>query len=124
MFVFIGTNVLGNVFLSHGLHHSAATMSASFFDYIHAVNPWTLTGVCFLIAWLACDLALLSRADLSYILPFTASSNVLIAIAGHFGLHEHISISRGIGILMISLAVLLAETTPDRTTKRTLESLR
>ena len=124
MVIFIVTNVLGNVALSHGLHHSAATMSASFFDYIHAVNAWTLTGVCLLIVWMACDLALLSRADLSYILPFTASSNVLIAFAGHFWLHEHISMARGIGILMISLAVLLAETTPDRTTKRTKDSFR
>jgi uncharacterized membrane protein len=118
------TNVLGNVALSHGLHHSAATMSVSFFDYIHAVNPWTLTGISLLIVWMACDLALLSRADLSYVLPFTASSNVLIAFAGHFWLHEHISMARGIGILMISLAVLLAETTPDRTTKPTQDRLR
>jgi uncharacterized membrane protein len=124
MLVFVVTNVLGNVALSHGLHHSAVTISASFSDYIDAVNLWTLIGVCFLIVWMACDLALLSRADLSYIVPVTASSNVLIALAGHFGLHERISVARGTGILMISVAVLLAETTPDRTTKRTKNGFR
>jgi bacterial/archaeal transporter family protein len=124
VFAFVGTNVLGNVALSRGLHHSGVTVPASAFDHIRIASPWTITGICLLAAWVAFDLALLSRADLSYILPVTASSNVLIALAGHFWLHEHISVARGIGILMISSAVLLAETTPDRTTKRTRDSFR
>ena len=70
-----------------------------------------------LAIWIVTDLALLSRADLSFVLPVIASSYVLIAIAGHFVLGEKISGLRWLSILIISLGVLLAETTPDRTTR-------
>jgi drug/metabolite transporter (DMT)-like permease len=63
------------------------------------------------------DLALLSRADLSFVLPVTASSYVLVALLGHFFLHDHISWQRWLGILLISGGVILAEITPSRTTK-------
>jgi drug/metabolite transporter (DMT)-like permease len=63
------------------------------------------------------DLALLSRADLSFVLPVTASAYVLVAIGGHFILHDHISWARWTGIALITLGVILAEETPDRTTK-------
>ena len=69
------------------------------------------------------DLALLSRADLSFVLPVIATSFVLIAIVGHFVLGERVSGLRWLGILLISFGVLLAETTPDRTTRRQGESL-
>jgi drug/metabolite transporter (DMT)-like permease len=63
------------------------------------------------------DLAVLTRADLTYVLPVAASSNVLIAIAGHFWLHEHISALRWLGIFIISVGVFVAETTPDLTAR-------
>ena len=64
------------------------------------------------------DLALLSRADLSFVLPVTASAYVLVAIGGHFILHDHISWIRWTGISLITLGVILAEETPDRTTNK------
>jgi drug/metabolite transporter (DMT)-like permease len=118
----IATQVAGNVFLSHGMRRAGAILSASPLDYIQAINVWTLAGVCMLAAWMVTDLALLSRADLSFVLPVIATSFVLIAIVGHFVLGERVSGLRWIGILLISLGVLLAETTPDRTTRRQGES--
>jgi drug/metabolite transporter (DMT)-like permease len=119
----IATQVAGNVFLSHGMRRAGAIVSASPLDYIRAINAWTIAGVCMLAIWIVMDLALLSRADLSFVLPVIASSYVLIAMAGHFVLGERISGLRWIGILIISLGVLLAETTPDRTTPPQGESL-
>jgi len=84
--------------------------------YGQYINFWTVVGVCILIVWTVTDLAVLSRADLTYVLPVAASANVLLAIAGHFLLHERISTTRWLGILIISGGVLLAESTPDRTT--------
>jgi drug/metabolite transporter (DMT)-like permease len=42
---------------------------------------------------------------------------VLVALLGHFFLHDHISWQRWLGILLISGGVILAEITPSRTTK-------
>ena len=116
--VVIVTNVLGNVSLSHGMHQVGRIVSASPLDYLRAfANPWTILGICVLAVWMLSDLALLSRADLSFVLPVTASAYVLVAIGGHFILHDHISWERWIGIALITLGAILAEETPDRTTK-------
>src|SRR5690348_1235515 len=119
----IATQVAGNVFLSQGMHRAGAILSASPLDYIRAINPWTVAGVCMLAIWMVTDLALLSRADLSFVLPVIATSFVLIAIIGHFALNERVSGIRWVGIVVICIGVLLAETTPDRTTGRQGESL-
>ena len=110
--VVIITNVLGNVSLSRGMHQVGRIVSASPLDYVRAfANPWTILGICVLVVWM------LSRADLSFVLPVTASAYVLVAIGGHFILHDHISWLRWTGIALITLGVILAEETPDRTTK-------
>jgi drug/metabolite transporter (DMT)-like permease len=114
----IATNVLGNVALSRGMHQVGRIISASPFDYLKAfANPWTLLGICILVIWILTDLALLSRADLSFVLPVTASAYVLVAICGHFFLHDRISWERWAGIVLITGGVILAEETPARTTK-------
>jgi drug/metabolite transporter (DMT)-like permease len=114
----IATNVLGNVSLSHGMQQVGRIISASPLDYLKAfANPWTLLGICVLAIWMLSDLALLSRADLSFVLPVTASAYVLVALGGHFLLHEHISWERWLGIALITGGVILAEETPARTTK-------
>ena len=113
----IVTNVFGNVFLSHGMHQVGRIVSASPLDYVRAfANPWTALGICILVVWMLSDLALLSRADLSFVLPVTASAYVLVALLGHFLLHDHISFARWMGILLITGGVILAEETPARTT--------
>jgi bacterial/archaeal transporter family protein len=115
--VVIATNVLGNVSLSHGMHQVGRIVSASPLDYLRAfANSWTLLGVFVLAIWMLSDLALLSRADLSFVLPVTASAYVLVALGGHFLLHERISWPRWTGIVLITVGVILAEETPARTT--------
>ncbi len=77
--------MVGNVLLSHGMRQVGKIVSASPLDYVCAfANPWAVLGVLVLIFWMIGDLALLSRADLSFVLPITASSYVLIAIAVSF----------------------------------------
>jgi drug/metabolite transporter (DMT)-like permease len=75
-----------------------------------------IAGVLVLMAWMISDLALLSRADLSYVLPMTSVSYMLIAIIGHWILHERISLTRWLGILVITLGVILVGETPPATT--------
>lgn len=116
--IVIVTNVLGNVSLSHGMHQVGRIVSASPLAYVKAfANPWAIIGVLILSIWMLSDLALLSRADLSFVLPVTASAYVLIALLAHFLLHEQITWPHWVGIILITLGVILAERTPDRTTK-------
>ena len=124
MLLVIASNVLGNVSLSQGMHQVGRIISASPLDYLRAfANPWTLVGICVLAIWMLSDLALLSRADLSFVLPVTASAYVLVALGGHFLLHDHISWERWTGIVLITAGVVLAEETPARTTKGAPEHL-
>jgi drug/metabolite transporter (DMT)-like permease len=116
--VVVLTNVIGNVALSQGMRHAGTVLSTSPLDYLRALlRPWTVAGVVILAAWMLTNLALLSRADLSFVLPVTASGYVLIAIAGRFWLGEQISPVRWVGIAAITLGVVLAEETPSRTTE-------
>jgi drug/metabolite transporter (DMT)-like permease len=114
--VVVITNVAGNLCLSHGMQEVGRIVSASPLDYVRALlNPWVLAGSCTLAIWMISELALLSRADLTFVLPVTASAYVLIAIAGHFFLGDQISWQRWLGIVVISMGVILAEETPSLT---------
>jgi drug/metabolite transporter (DMT)-like permease len=112
----VASNVLGNFTLSRGLHEVGRLVSFSPWPYIHAfVNPLVVLGVLLLIVWLISQLSLLSRVDLSYVLPVTSVSYVLTALMGEFLLHERVSPKRWIGIALIGMGVSLVVRTVPRT---------
>jgi transporter family protein len=120
----IASNVIGNVLLSHGMQQVGQIISPSPLDYARAfVNPWAVSGIAILMLWMVLDLALLSRADLTYVLPMTASAYVLIAIAGYFLLNERIHGIRWLAIVIISIGAALAGETPARTSEGPPEDL-
>jgi drug/metabolite transporter (DMT)-like permease len=116
------TQVIGNVALSRGMHNAGSVVSLSPLPYLHAIlNPWVAGGVIILAFWMLSNLTLLSRADLSYVLPVTSISYVLIAILGHFFLNERVNVLRWIGIVVITFGVMIVGKTPTRTTPDVLE---
>ena len=75
---------------------------------LHApFNPFVAGGILLLIGFFAAYTTALSWADLtSYSwMPATAFGYVVIALLGHFWLHEHLSVSRCVGIALIVCAV-------------------
>lgn len=111
------TNVFGNVLLSHGMRQGGPIVSASPLDYVRSViSPWAIAGILILAAFMILDLALLSRADLSFVLPMTASAYVLVALIGTFLFHEKTDTWQWLGILVISIGAALAGETPPKTT--------
>jgi drug/metabolite transporter (DMT)-like permease len=111
------TNVAGNILLSRGMHPMSGIVGLSPLPYLRAIlNPFVASGVLILVVWMITDLALLSVADLSFVLPVTATAYALIAIMGHFVLGERVSLMRWIGIALITIGVMLVGETPSRTT--------
>ena len=78
-------------------------------------NYWMWSGVALLIVWMVSQLSMFTWADLTYVLPVTASAYVITAILSKVFLHDQISISRWIGIVLISVGVLFVAETPERT---------
>jgi drug/metabolite transporter (DMT)-like permease len=70
-------------------------------------HPWVAIGVALLIGWTLSHMALLSWADLSYVMPVTAFSYVVSAFAARFLLSEAISPARWAGILLITVGVTI-----------------
>lgn len=82
----------------------------------HALaNPNIVVGIVLLIGFFACYMTALSWADLTFVMPATAFGNVVIALISRFLLHEHLSLSRWIGILLLTSAVGFVANTPART---------
>jgi len=103
-------NALGNCCLSVGMRRLGAT------DYVAAAtNPWVISGVVLLIGWLLSQLSLLSWADLTYVLPITATSYVGSAVLGALVLHEHVSGGRWAGIALIAAGIVIVGRTRPRT---------
>ncbi len=109
-------NVGGNYFLSIGMRHIGATVTFSPAAFLPVfANVWILSGVFLLACWLIAQLSLLSWADLTYVLPITASAYVLTAILGAFTLGEHVSLAHWSGIALIFCGVLVVGRTRPRT---------
>ena len=115
--IVVATNVIGNYALTRGMREVGVVASWSPLPYIEAfAHPWVSVGVLFMIGWLVSRLVLLSWADLSYVLPVTATSYALTALAGALYLHERVNAMQWGGIAVISLgAALVAVTYPDTT---------
>jgi uncharacterized membrane protein len=110
------TNVFGDYFLKRGM--SAAPSIGGPLDYISILfQPWVASGVVLLIAWQLSRMALLSWADLSYVLPVTSIGYVLVALLGRVLLNERITPVRWAGIVLIMAGVALVSggTSPQTT---------
>ena len=113
--VVVLANLLGNSCLSWAMKHRSPASSP--LDYVAAVfTPWVALGISLLVLWLLARMALLSWADLSFVVPVTAVGYALAAVAGHFLLGEQVSAPRWAGALLIAAGAALVGTTSIRTT--------
>jgi drug/metabolite transporter (DMT)-like permease len=69
------------------------------------INPWVALGILFLLGFFACYMTALSWADLTYVLPATSLSYVLLTLIAKFFLHEAVSTSRWLGVLLVAVGV-------------------
>lgn len=101
-------NVLGNLMLTAGMHQIGPTVTVSPVAYLHVLkNPLVDGGIVLLAIFLLANLCLLSWADLSYVLPITATGYALAAILGWAALGEHVSPDRWVGVGLITVGAIL-----------------
>jgi drug/metabolite transporter (DMT)-like permease len=107
----------GDSMLSHGMKQTGSISVHQLQNLILAVlNPWVAIGILLLLAFFAAYTTALSWADLTYVLPATSLGYVLLALVARFVLHEHVSLSRWLGILLITGGVGFVAGGPALTT--------
>jgi uncharacterized membrane protein len=93
----------GDSMLSHGMKQTGSVSIEHLGSLIVAVlNPSVAIGIVLLIGFFATYTTALSWADLTYVMPATSMGYVLVALVAKFGLHEHVSASRWLGIVLIT----------------------
>ncbi len=109
---------LGDVALARGMKQMGSISFSRLGELFSAIfNPWVVIGIVLLLGFFAAYLSSLSFADLTYVLPATSIGYVIMALLARFFLHEQISVTRWIGILMIAGGVGFVARGPSLTVK-------
>ena len=104
--IVVFSNAFGDYFMKLGSPGEGGLSTP--LDYIVVLfRPWMALGVALLVLWQMSRMALLSWADLSYVLPVTSIGYVVVALIGRFLLHEAIPARRWAGIVLIVAGVAL-----------------
>ena len=108
----------GNLCLAWGMKHLSQVMSINPVAYVQAMfNPFVAAGIGLLIFALLTRMALLSLADLSFVVPLSAVGYILSSLLGKVFLREHISIAGWLGTLLIVAGTIVVGFTRQKTTR-------
>jgi uncharacterized membrane protein len=115
---------VGDSLLSRGMRDVGNVSLSHLTGVLFALwNPWVVLGILLLIGFFAAYTNALSWADLTYVLPATSLGYVLLALIARFFLHEQISLTRWLGILLISSGVGFVTQGPALTRKTRAQEL-
>lgn len=110
----VATNSMGNILLTLAMKRLSPSLDASFqahnflkMGWIVVTDPTFMSGVALLITFFVIFLTLLSKMDLSYVLPVTSVGYIITAMLAAVLLGEKISVPRWAGIASIALGVYL-----------------
>lgn len=117
-------STFGDVYVAKGMKQVGEITVSRWRDLLFApLNPYVALGIVLLMIFYISYLASLSWADLSYVMPATTMGYVLTALMAHFMLGEHVSVTRWIGIFMISFGVGFITGGPSLTVSATPEGV-
>lgn len=109
----------GDAFLARGMKHVGAIDVHHLSNLSVALaNPFVILGIVCLIGFMYSYMTALSFADLTYVLPATAISYVVMTLLSIFWLHEHVSGGRWVGVVFIVMGVGVVAGGPHRTEDR------
>ena len=112
----VSASTIGDLFLAVGMRKVGVVtwrgLGAVPSQILQVVKtPQIPLAIIFMAIFFFTWLALLSRVDLSFLLPLTATTYVLNGLAARPCLGEHVSNQRWLGILVISLGVVIVTLT-------------
>ena len=113
------TNTIGNLFLAIGLARMPGFSFGSLLGYLISFlsNGWIMGGIALMTLWMISQLSMYTWADLTYVLPVTASSYIFTAILGRYVLKQPLSLLHWAGICIISFGVMFVSETPVQTSE-------
>src|SRR6202790_4516755 len=123
LFLLVLFGSVGNTILSKGMK-DVGDLDLSRLKAIEAGAASVLTsgtvwlGIALMLVFMICHMLVLSRADYSFVMPFSAIAYALVPLLGYLFLHEQVSAARWIGIVLIVFGVVLINRTPHRTTEQ------
>jgi drug/metabolite transporter (DMT)-like permease len=121
LFLLVVLGSVGNTILSKGmkdagdldLSHIASLMSGA----TRVLTSGTIwAGIAMMLGFMICHMLVLSWADYSFVMPFSAIAYAMVPLLAFLFLREQVSTARWIGIVLIVLGVVLINRTPHRTT--------
>jgi drug/metabolite transporter (DMT)-like permease len=124
LFLLVALGSVGNTLLGKGMKE-AGDLDISHMSSIVSGAARVLTsapiwaGIAMMLGFMVCHMLVLSWADYSFVMPFSAIAYALVPLLGYLFLHEQVSAARWIGIVLIVFGVVLINRTPHRTTSPT-----
>ena len=113
---------VGNTILDKGMKGLGtidfSSRAAIWQGAFHTFTSGTIwLGISCMLLFMVCHMLVLSWADYSFVMPFSAVTYALVPVLGYIWLGEYVPVARRIGILLIVFGVFLVSRTPPRTTE-------
>lgn len=110
---------IGDVLLKRGMQAIPAITASQWTRVVGAVfTPWIALGILFLLIFFAAYLHALSWADLTYVLPAASFNYIFLALLSKYFLGENVTVTRWIGIILVSCSVGFVTSGPEVTRRR------
>jgi drug/metabolite transporter (DMT)-like permease len=121
LFLMIALGSVGNTILDKGMKGLGpidfATRATIWQGAFHTFTSGTIwLGICCMLLFMVCHMLVLSWADYSFVMLFSAITYALVPLLGYLWLREYVPMARRVGIVLIVFGVFLVSRTPPRTT--------
>jgi uncharacterized membrane protein len=122
LFLMIVLGSVGNTILDKGMKNLGpidfSSRSAIWQGLFHTFTSGTIwLGILCMLLFMVCHMLVLSWADYSFVMLFSAITYALVPLLGYLWMNEYVPVARRLGIVLIVFGVFLVSRTPPRTTK-------
>ena len=98
---------VGETLLAKGMKQTNSVTGDLWVQIRGVLNPAVVFGTMLMTAYFILYMLALKWADISFVLPFTALSYLIVAVLAKYYLHETVTTSRWLGVAIIMLGVVV-----------------